>query len=154
MLHNLSLFAKNEKWIGEKFFAKNGPRKMHEKSNRKTSKNQRNITWNRPKIVLVFSKLELSNFILYYHQLCMSVIKLHNQNLRYFTYLRLFIWYTYLTWSLNKRQTIRTMVQEVLMSHMAHVGLPQAQFAQKYFWPRWGPSWGCGGVQSWKIGSL
>ena len=60
----------------------------------------------------------------------------------------------YLTRSLNKRQTICTMAREVLMSHMAHVGLPQAQFAQKYFWPRWGPSWCCGGVQSWKIGSL
>ena len=41
--------------------------------------------------------------------------------------------YHYLTRSLNKRQTIRTMAQEVLMSHMAHVGLPQAQFAQRYF---------------------
>ena len=60
----------------------------------------------------------------------------------------------YLTWSLNKRQTIRTMVREVLMFHMAHVGLPQAQIAQKYFWPWWSPCWGCGGVQSWKIGSL
>ena len=38
-----------------------------------------------------------------------------------------------LTRSLNKRQTIRTMAREVLMFHMAHVGLPQAQFAQKYF---------------------
>ena len=38
-----------------------------------------------------------------------------------------------LTCSLNKRQTICTMAREVLMSHMAHVGLPQAQFAQKYF---------------------
>ena len=38
-----------------------------------------------------------------------------------------------LTCSLNKRQTIRTMAREVLMSHMAHVGLLQAQFAQKYF---------------------
>ena len=41
--------------------------------------------------------------------------------------------YEALTCSLNKRQTIRTMAREVLMSHMAHVGLPQAQFAQKYF---------------------
>ena len=27
------------------------------------------------------------------------------------------------------------MAREVLMSHIAHVGLPQAQFAQKYFYP-------------------
>ena len=39
----------------------------------------------------------------------------------------------FLTRSLNKRQTICTMAREVLMFHMAHVGLPQAQFAQKYF---------------------
>ena len=31
VLHNSSFFAKNEKWFGEKFFAKNGPRKINEK---------------------------------------------------------------------------------------------------------------------------
>ena len=37
-----------------------------------------------------------------------------------------------LTCSLNKRQTIRTVARKVLMSPIAHVGLPQAQFGQKY----------------------
>ena len=61
---------------------------------------------------------------------------------------------TGLTWSVNKRQKIRTMAREVLMSHMAYVGLPQAQFAEKYFWPQWGPRWSSGGAQSRKIGTL
>ena len=39
MLHNLSFFAKNEEWIGEKFFAKNGSRKIHEKLREKNGKN-------------------------------------------------------------------------------------------------------------------
>ena len=31
VLHNFSFFAKNEEWFGEKFFAKNGPRKNSRK---------------------------------------------------------------------------------------------------------------------------
>ena len=38
LLHNLSFFAKNEKWFGEKFFAKNGPRKNSRKNAAKMPK--------------------------------------------------------------------------------------------------------------------
>ena len=38
VLHNFSFFAKNEKWFGEKFFAKNGPRKNSRKNAAKMTK--------------------------------------------------------------------------------------------------------------------
>ena len=38
VLHNLSFFAKNEECIGEKFFAKNGSRKIYKKLREKTAK--------------------------------------------------------------------------------------------------------------------
>ena len=43
VLHNLSFFTKNERWLGDKFFAKNGPRKIDEKI---TGKNGRKMTQN------------------------------------------------------------------------------------------------------------
>ena len=39
VLHNFSFFAKNERWLGEKFFAKNAPWKIDEKITGKTAKN-------------------------------------------------------------------------------------------------------------------
>ena len=38
VLHNLSFFLKNEKWFGEKFFAKNEPRKMAKNCGEKAAK--------------------------------------------------------------------------------------------------------------------
>ena len=57
-----------------------------------------------------------------------------------------------LTQSLNKRQKIRTMVRELSMTQVAHVGPYQAQLAHIPCWGRWGPWGGSGGVQSLKIG--
>ena len=39
VLHNFSFFAKNEKWFGEKFFAKNGPRKISRNFTKNCAKN-------------------------------------------------------------------------------------------------------------------
>ena len=57
-----------------------------------------------------------------------------------------------LTQSLNKRQKISTMVGELSMTQVAHVGPYQAQLAHIPCWGWWGPWGGSGGVQSLKIG--
>ena len=57
-----------------------------------------------------------------------------------------------LTQSLNKGQKICTMVRELSMTQVAHVGPYQAQIAHIPFWGREGPWGGSGGVQSLKIG--
>ena len=44
VLHNLSFFAKNEKWLDEKFFAKNGSRKKFEKNEQKMANCDLNLT--------------------------------------------------------------------------------------------------------------
>ena len=57
-----------------------------------------------------------------------------------------------LTWSLNKRQTIRTVTREVLNGHMAHKGPTPPQFDHAWFRGRGGHWGGTGGAQSRKIG--
>ena len=44
VLHILSFFAKNEEWLDENSFAKNGPRKIDEKLRDKTAKNDLKLT--------------------------------------------------------------------------------------------------------------
>ena len=66
------------------------------------------------------------------------------------TYLN--ILYFTLTQSLNKGHGYHTMVRELSMTQVAHVGPYQAQIAHIPCWGREGPWGGSEGVQSLKIG--
>ena len=57
-----------------------------------------------------------------------------------------------LTQSLNKGQKNQTMVRELSMVQVAHVGPYQAQLTHIQCWGHWSPCWGCGGAQSQKMG--
>ena len=58
----------------------------------------------------------------------------------------------FLTQSLNKGHGYHTMVRELSMVQVAHVGPYQAQLTQIPCWGCGGPWCGSGGVQSMKIG--
>ena len=57
-----------------------------------------------------------------------------------------------LTQSLNEGHGYHTMVRELSMVQVAHVGPPQVQLAHIPYWGHWGPCWGCGRGQSQKMG--
>ena len=59
---------------------------------------------------------------------------------------------SYLTQNLNKGHGYHTMAWELSMVKVAHVGPYQGQLTHIPCWGRGGPWWGCGGVQSLKIG--
>ena len=60
--------------------------------------------------------------------------------------------YIHLTQSLNKGQKNQTMVRELSMVQVSHVGPCLAQLTHIQCWGHWSPCLGCGGAQSQKMG--